>query len=429
LSAFRIRLVHTQHSFVHFRKGKKRYALYERLFTTFAKKVCTVSEGLAETYRALGVNSQKLMTLPNGVSFAENFIEPHRARSWLMQRMSSELRASVEGVSRKRWLMALGRVVQGKGIERLLKMWLLLPASLRESWSLLIVGPVDSTFHKHALEPLLSSHKDELLSPLFVGQTAYPELWHFAADAFVSLSEQEGMPLAVCEAVGAGLPVLISDIEGHRTLMPFATAFQGDSDSLRRFLQEHRSATPYDRMNDWLHRDAFRRQFGIAGMVRKYKDVYHAAEGVIASAVRSLALVALPFVLLSTSSIARAVQSLTLVVERPEYLQSESYNDEFEVFALPGETRLLTLRNDGFCGSLPKIVGATEAPNLKLQWYRGVSISARNPSYEGAKTGNYIDPLIPVNGAIECAPAVGEKVEWLFADLTIDATSRPGETA
>ncbi|MEN9826763.1 MAG: hypothetical protein RI953_2508, partial [Pseudomonadota bacterium] len=57
LSAFRIRLVHTQHSFVHFRKGKKRYALYERIFTAIAKKVCTVSEGLAETYRALGVNN------------------------------------------------------------------------------------------------------------------------------------------------------------------------------------------------------------------------------------------------------------------------------------------------------------------------------------------------------------------------------------
>jgi glycosyltransferase involved in cell wall biosynthesis len=428
LSAFRIRLVHTQHSFVHFRKGKKRYALYERIFTAIAKKVCTVSEGLAETYRALGVNNRKLLTVPNGVSFAENFIERNRARNWLTQRMSSDLRASVEAVSRKRWIMALGRVVQGKGIERLLEMWSQLPTSLKESWRLMIVGPVDSTFFKHALEPLLFFGEDVPFSPIFAGQTAHPELWHFAADAFVSLSEQEGMPLAVCEALGAGLPVLISDIEGHRMIMPFATKIQGDADSLERFLRELGSATPYERINDWLHRDAFRRQFGIAGMVSKYKAVYHAAEGVIASAVRSLALVFLPLLLLSSSSIAHAQQSLTLDVERPEYLQSESYAEEFEIFVLPGETRLLTLRNDGFCGLLPKIVGATEAPKLKLQWYRGLSIPVRNPSYEGAKTGNYIDALIPVNGAIDCAPVAGAKVEWLFADLTIDEDSRPGET-
>jgi glycosyltransferase involved in cell wall biosynthesis len=38
------------------------------------------------------------------------------------------------------------------------------------------------------------------------------------ADVFIAGSRSEGMPHAVCEAMLGGLPMLLSDIEGHRAM-------------------------------------------------------------------------------------------------------------------------------------------------------------------------------------------------------------------
>ncbi len=53
----------------------------------------------------------------------------------------------------------------------------------------------------------------------FTGQTSNPCDYIRASDLYVSASEIEGMPFNIIEALGCGLPILISDIKGHSDLI------------------------------------------------------------------------------------------------------------------------------------------------------------------------------------------------------------------
>lgn len=70
----------------------------------------------------------------------------------------------------------------------------------------------DKEFAKKAL-PLLS---DKIV---FVGTTSEVPRWLASADAFVLLSDMEGMPISVVEALASGLPCLVSDIEPMRAVV------------------------------------------------------------------------------------------------------------------------------------------------------------------------------------------------------------------
>lgn len=56
-------------------------------------------------------------------------------------------------------------------------------------------------------------------SVCFVGQKSNPCDFMRAADLYVSASEIEGMPFNIIEALGAGVPILASDIKGHTDLI------------------------------------------------------------------------------------------------------------------------------------------------------------------------------------------------------------------
>ena len=65
-----VRVVHTQHSFIHLDKAEGgRYRLYERFFSLFADRLSTVSEGLRAQYPSVGVATDSVGVIPNGVEF------------------------------------------------------------------------------------------------------------------------------------------------------------------------------------------------------------------------------------------------------------------------------------------------------------------------------------------------------------------------
>lgn len=59
------------------------------------------------------------------------------------------------------------------------------------------------------------------------------------ADIYVSASKIEGLPFNIMEAMSAKLPIVASDIKGHRDLLPSSSLFEGDNlDELVRLINE-----------------------------------------------------------------------------------------------------------------------------------------------------------------------------------------------
>ncbi len=119
-------------------------------------------------------------------------------------------RAAARSPGKIKVLLFLGRIHPKKGLAELFKQWAALPASLRETWRLVVVGP-DENGHRAQLEKLGAaldiSNEINFTGPLTgqAKQHAYEQ-----ADAFVLPSHSEGLPMTVLEAWAAGLPVLMT---------------------------------------------------------------------------------------------------------------------------------------------------------------------------------------------------------------------------
>lgn len=428
------KLVHTQHSFVHFRKGHRRYGIYEKLFARFADVICAVSESIRQQYRSLGISAKKIRIVPNGISFPATFVEQHQSRAIVLSSLPADISQRLRDASHKRWLVAVGRVVRGKGLERLLTLWKARSQRFRQEWCLFIVGPQDETFYSEILIPILNPHNEKAFNSsdlFFVGPTNNPFDWYFSADAFVSLSEYEGMPLAVCEAMASGLPLLLSDISGHqrqKNLAQFLPEKSQPNDAavLSAFLERAPQSTDA-RLHQWTNLAAFRFDFGSASMAQHYLDVYRQTQMAPTQVKPRLILTLIFFTVLSflmPSVFAESQQHITAVSEKPEYLRADDFSQSISLSLMPGESKLLTIKNGTYCGPLPRLAPNIQSNLLTIAWYRGRSIALIHPSYEGAEVRPYIDALIPLFERVDCTNATGR--DWLFAEITIHPDAKPG---
>lgn len=418
----RVKVVHTQHSFIHLRKGKKRYTSYERIFCKAAAKICTVSTAIEQKYKSLGIRSNKLKFLPNGIEFTQTFVDKITARGALGEGLPAEKFIIQKHMLAKNWLLSLGRIVPGKGVERLLLLWGELPVSIRTRWMLVIVGPVDKIFLTERVQPILQNNDQLLNSVLFVGQTHQPSDWYFASDAYVSLSEEEGMPLSVCEAIGRAMPIILTDIDGHRELAPYAhfipqTPGHTDALKLEQFIVDT-ERTEDQRADVWLRREEFREKHSTQKMAKDYRHVYSSALTITRQSAMGLISLLLNLFLLSSAS-AWSSQRLTMTLEKPEYLLNDDFGDHFSLSLAPGENRLLILENNDFCGPLPQMQGTSQEAPVQLKWYLGRTINLKNPSFEGALPGSYVDALVPLDQSLDCRHPDLQNARWLFADLSV----------
>lgn len=145
--------------------------------------------------RRYGIPENRVSIVPNGVS--ANLL------------MSAVERNTVHDPIR---LLYVGRLAVQKRVERLIEAMPLVTSPV----SLTIVGDGED---RRKLEALTNSH--DLRNVIFRGpfldealQTAYRE-----ADIFVIASDKEGMPLAIMEAMAAGLPIIGSDVLGVNELV------------------------------------------------------------------------------------------------------------------------------------------------------------------------------------------------------------------
>ncbi|MGO9566186.1 MAG: glycosyltransferase [Desulfomonilaceae bacterium] len=134
----------------------------------------------------------------------------------------------VEHTSEKRKILIYaGRLITLKNVDVIIKA--IAMSRHRERLVLYIAGEGPEELNLQSLVAQL-----ELTDTIkFLGFLPSRDLWPHvkAADAFISLSEHEGMPNSACEAVACGIPVILSDIPAHRSLFDDNSALLIPSDS------------------------------------------------------------------------------------------------------------------------------------------------------------------------------------------------------
>jgi O-antigen/teichoic acid export membrane protein/glycosyltransferase involved in cell wall biosynthesis len=219
LSFNRVHLVLTLHTLLQI-EGNPRYRMYYKYFLRFADRIVVVSPSVKAGLIQLGIPPERIVVVPNGVTFyppLTSFAEKRNLRESLWPNAASSLYNA-------RWILSMARMYPGKGQDVALAVWRALPPEARAQSALFLIGPSYDRAYRKELTDLLRDipNPDRVILP---GATTHPDRWLQAADIFFSGSSHEGMPLAPLEAVGSGIPSVLSDIPGHEFLKPWASLF------------------------------------------------------------------------------------------------------------------------------------------------------------------------------------------------------------
>lgn len=275
----KVRVVHTQHSFVHLNRSWK-YRYYEKIFTWFADSVAVVSEDTRRGYIDLGVHEERLHVIANGVDFPEepDFDRTHRiARRGALIHEHSQVSA-LSTFRSDYWILYLARVHGRKGQDHALRLWAELAPRVRAECTLLFVGPESDPGELKRLQ-IIAENLPDSERVVFAGASQVPHDWIRASDMFLSSSEFEGMPLAPVEAIGSGVPALLSRIAGHEflssfaDLYPFQQAHLG-AESVERAFQRTMEDDAAFRQECWIRTQSIRESFTLRAMSRQYEKLY-----------------------------------------------------------------------------------------------------------------------------------------------------------
>ncbi len=222
-------------------------------------EVIAVSQSLADDVRALG---------PVPVTYIPNGTATHEPVAW---------DGSIFPMLRPhRYMLFVGRLVPEKGLDQLMRA----VASAKITTPVVITG--GSSYTPAYVSRL---HREAPPGVIFTGPRFGLEkrmlLSH--ARAFVFPSRVEGLPLALLEALAAGLPVLASDIAPNQEVLGGLPGWRlpaGDTAAWTRALSEVDAADPAFLRAlgaPGVHR--VREQFGWEGIARRTLDVYQRALG------------------------------------------------------------------------------------------------------------------------------------------------------
>ena len=165
--------------------------------TSFAHWRIAVSDGLRDTYIARGVSEERFVTVPNGV--APRWHSPGRAAA----------RAALQLRHEDLVVLCTGRLVHMKGQRYLIEA----AALLRPAWPNLQVVILGEGELRQDLENLVAERG--LTGTVHLpGHRGDARMLLDAVDVFALPSRAEGMPLALIEAMEAGLPVVATRVIG-----------------------------------------------------------------------------------------------------------------------------------------------------------------------------------------------------------------------
>ena len=209
------------------------------------------------------IPSQKKIVIHNGVPVAERLSRKHPATG------------SENLLNSRHWphLVTVGRVIDIKGQDFLLES----ASSFFEVFphgKITVVGEGEkkNVWRGVACE---KGFGDRIL---FVGEVGNVDEILQVADAYVSTSHYEGLPMAVMEAMAQGVPVIATDVPGNNDLIEDGRTGilfkQGDIPSYIKALQ---NLFMDDVVSDRLAQQAYlsiKVKFGIDAMARSYEAVY-----------------------------------------------------------------------------------------------------------------------------------------------------------
>ena len=166
--------------------------LWSRLRCVYYRRADVVTantEGVLEALQAMGP-WQRLALLPNPLPTALTLQDSHEPP-----------------VHREAEVLAVARLVPQKGLDVLIRAFASLPESVRDGWSLTLVGDGPE------LATLQALASDAGLRDLvhFEGFRSDPLVFMRRASIFALPSRFEGMPNALLEAMAAGLPSVVTD--------------------------------------------------------------------------------------------------------------------------------------------------------------------------------------------------------------------------
>jgi len=199
-------IVHTVHGFS-FHQGTgtvplRFFSLLERAAACWCHRLVTVSLFHREWALSLGIGSpDKLRAIPNGIPDPDEVDEAAR------HRIREEFGVENDGVL----VLSMGRLVEGKGLEDLVRAIALLRASGRSNIRIALpgTGPLAETLERLVAE----SQLDGVI--VLPGFRADVSALLSAADLVVLPSYREGMSISLLEAMAAGKPIVTSDIDSN----------------------------------------------------------------------------------------------------------------------------------------------------------------------------------------------------------------------
>ena len=280
LSPRRVRLFLTLHTLLHVQHSRL-YRMYFKFFLRFADGIIAVSPGVKAGLLALGVGAERVEVIPNGAVFPMS--SPGlRAPTEKQALRKSLLPGLPPALYSARWMLCLARLHPGKGQDIVLDVWRALPKNARAELVLLFIGQETDPSYGESLRKTIAGSLDRgrIVVP---GPSDRPEDWIRAADLFISGSTHEGMPLAPLEAVGAGLPTILSDIEGHRFLKPWTRGFdtRNPGEGAEKVLEvlgalKNDGEAPYFE-RQWRETESLRNQWNTPSMTASYAAMFNKA--------------------------------------------------------------------------------------------------------------------------------------------------------
>lgn len=276
LSLFSIRVIYTQHSFIHLLKYP-RYIWFERFFCYFADSVTAVSNQVYEEFSRFKIKTrEEVKLIPNGSLFAsEPVLEKEKRKSLRETLIQEEEITCLRDHLDKNWIIYLGRVHGRKGQDHALNAWSQMTDKEKENSLLLFIGPMTDV----DLRNIFPKQVEQVSSAFYLGSTNRSIDWFQVADHFLSFSESEGWPLAPMEAIGSGCSTSLSRIEGHQMYKEkcelVETTEAGYLSCLKQIVYrlntEHFSKV---RSHAWNLGEEYRRDFSIESMKNNYQALY-----------------------------------------------------------------------------------------------------------------------------------------------------------